>query len=44
MRNRLIRQLSAAILVAGCGLSVSGCVIAPGHGGGWCYWHPYRCR
>jgi hypothetical protein len=23
--------------------SMSGCVVAPG-GGGWCYWHPYRCR
>ena len=23
---------------------LAGCVVAPGGGGGWCVWHPYRCR
>ena len=22
---------------------LAGCVVGPG-GGGWCVWHPYRCR
>jgi len=31
-------------LLVGMSLALSGCVVAPGPGGGWCYYHPYRCR
>jgi hypothetical protein len=40
-----LRRLGAALLIVGLGVSLSGCVVYPGRpGGGWCYWHPYRCR
>jgi hypothetical protein len=43
-RSRL-RRIGAAVLVIGLGISLSGCVVYPVRpGGGWCYWHPYRCR
>ncbi|MHB1305275.1 MAG: hypothetical protein ACYCZB_17730 [Acidiphilium sp.] len=42
-RNRL-RRIAAAFMVVGLGISLSGCVVVPGRSGGWCYWHPYRCR
>jgi hypothetical protein len=33
------------VLLIGLALTLSGCVVAPvPGGGGWCYWHPYRCR
>jgi hypothetical protein len=40
--NRMI----AALLAIGLAIPLTGCVVTgPGyHGGGWCYWHPYRCR
>jgi hypothetical protein len=32
-------------LLVGLALMLSACVVAPGPGGGgWCYYHPYRCR
>ena len=43
IRHRL-RRLMAALMIAGIGISLSGCVVYPARPGGWCYWHPYRCR
>lgn len=44
MLTLVARKLAVAIILAGVGLSLSGCVIAPVGPGGWCYYHPYRCR
>ncbi|MDD2859920.1 MAG: hypothetical protein PHI71_02475 [Acidiphilium sp.] len=45
LANGRIRKLGAALLILGLGISLSGCVVYPVRpGGGWCYWHPYRCR
>lgn len=37
--------LALALLLTA--VSVSGCIFVPyhgyGRGGGWCYYHPYRC-
>ncbi|HEY1934110.1 MAG TPA: hypothetical protein VGG99_19040 [Acetobacteraceae bacterium] len=38
MKSSLMRAL-----LIGLALALSGCVVAPGPGGGWCYWHPNRC-
>jgi len=37
------RYLMLAILLV-TALPLTGCVVAPAPGPGWCYWHPYRCR
>lgn len=39
-----MKSLLMRALLIGLALTLSGCVVAPGPGGGWCYWHPYRCR
>ncbi len=40
-----MKQLIAAFLLLAMAVPLSGCVVAgPGRGGGWCYYHPYRCR
>jgi hypothetical protein len=44
-RSRRLRLLSVIMLL---GPLLAGCVVAPApyyayRGGGWCYWHPYRC-
>ncbi len=43
-----MKRLFAWIVLAGVAFSTTACVIEEpgrGHGGGgWCYWHPYRCR
>jgi hypothetical protein len=36
--RKALRIVGALMLLA----MVSGCA-GPGWGGGWCYWHPYRC-
>ena len=36
------RALATSCLLVLLGVSVSGCVVEPI--GGWCYYHPYRCR
>lgn len=42
--SRHLRRLAAAVglvLLAG---ALGGCIVETGRGGGgWCYWHPYRC-
>jgi hypothetical protein len=42
-RSRFRRICAAGMLVA-LGAALSGCVVVPVRPGGWCYWHPYRCR
>jgi hypothetical protein len=37
---RCIATALGLLLLAGV---LSGCIVETGHGGGWCYWHPYRC-
>lgn len=33
------------LLLLGLALPLAGCIVVPARpGGGWCYWHPYRCR
>lgn len=44
MTTTPFRRLAAACLLVIASASLSGCIVAPGRGGGWCYWHPYRCR
>jgi hypothetical protein len=41
-----MRQIIAALLLFAIAVPLSGCVVAGpgGRGGGWCYYHPYRCR
>jgi hypothetical protein len=34
----------AVILLLAVSLTTTGCIVEPAGGGGWCYWHPYRCR
>lgn len=44
-RERRMRRLISLVLLAGIAVSVAGCIVEPGRpGGGWCWWHPYRCR
>jgi hypothetical protein len=44
-RERQMRRLITLILLAGITVTVTGCIVEPGRpGGGWCWWHPYRCR
>lgn len=40
----LSRRLCAVGLLVLLGSALSGCVVVPVRPGGWCYWHPYRCR
>ena len=46
VRNRrrmgLRRALATSALLVVLGVSVCGCVVEPI--GGWCYYHPFRCR
>ena len=42
-QNYFGRKLRFAFLLAGLSVALSGCVVAP-VGGGWCFYHPYRCR
>jgi len=37
MRSSIVTALLVCL-----GLTLSGCIVAPGPGG-WCYYHPYRC-
>ena len=41
-----MRRFTILLLLLGLAVSTTGCVIEePGRGGGgWCFWHPYRCR
>ncbi len=41
-----MKRLILILVLIGLGLPLMGCVVAePGRpGGGWCFWHPYRCR
>ena len=41
-RPGIWRTLATACVLLALGMSVSGCVVAPA--GGWCFYHPYRCR
>jgi hypothetical protein len=38
-----MRRVIALVLLLTVAVSTTGCVVEPG-GGGWCFWHPYRCR
>lgn len=42
-----MKKAMLILVLAGTTLPIAGCIIAPypGYrgGGGWCYWHPYRC-
>jgi len=43
--NARVRRGIAVIGLLLMAASLSACVVEPGPGGGgWCYWHPYRCR
>ena len=37
------RVIALALLLT-IAVSMTGCIVEPGGGGGWCFWHPYRCR
>jgi hypothetical protein len=40
-----MRRLITLLLLAAISVSATGCIVEPGRGGGgWCFWHPYRCR
>jgi len=39
MRRYLFPLVALGLIAA----SLSGCVVYPGRGPGWCYYHPYRC-
>jgi hypothetical protein len=39
MRKYLFPLVALGLIAA----TLSGCVVAPGRGGGWCYYHPWRC-
>ncbi len=40
-----MRKTIAVFLLLAAAVPLSGCIVAgPGGGGGWCYYHPYRCR
>ncbi len=40
-----MRRLITLVLLAMVTVTVAGCIVEPGRpGGGWCWWHPYRCR
>jgi hypothetical protein len=43
-RSTIVRRIGAACMLAVLGASLSGCIVAPIRGPGWCYYHPYRCR
>ena len=38
----LIMLVPIAAVLFATAISLGGCIIVPG-GGGYCYWHPYRC-
>ncbi len=38
-----MRRILAVMLLLSLAVPLSACVVEPG-GGGWCYWHPLRCR
>jgi hypothetical protein len=37
-------RVLALLMVIGLAIPLSGCYYGPAPRGGWCYWHPYRCR
>ncbi|HEY0181894.1 MAG TPA: hypothetical protein VGC09_03715 [Rhodopila sp.] len=42
-----MKRIRFLLLMLGVALPLAGCVVEPpGYypAGGWCYWHPYRCR
>jgi hypothetical protein len=40
-----MRRFITWVLLAMVTVTVAGCIIEPGRGGGgWYWWHPYRCR
>lgn len=40
-----MKRLFTTLIVIGLAIPLSGCIVTgPGRGGGWCYWHPIRCR
>jgi hypothetical protein len=39
-----MRQTIAALLLLAMAVPLSGCIVEGRPGGGWCYYHPYRCR
>ena len=39
-----MRQAIAALLLLALALPLSGCIVEGRPGGGWCYYHPYRCH
>jgi hypothetical protein len=39
-----MKQTIAALLLLALAVPLSGCIVAGRPGGGWCYYHPYRCR
>lgn len=40
----MIKSSITKALLIGMALMLSGCIVAPGPGGRWCYYHPYRCH
>jgi len=43
-RESRMRRAIAVFLLLAVAVGTTGCIVEPGRGGGWCYWHPYRCR
>ena len=40
-----MKRFGILLILLGLGLPLAGCIVEePGHGGGWCFWHPGRCR
>lgn len=40
-----MKRFVILLVLFGLGLPLAGCVVeGSGRPGGWCYWHPYRCR
>ena len=39
----IARRLGLGLALLAASVSLSGCFYGP-PGGGWCYYHPYRCR
>lgn len=39
-----MRRLITLLLLAAISVTATACIVEPGRSGGWCFWHPYRCR
>lgn len=39
-----LRRCLATIGLLLLAVSLSACIVEPGRGPGWCYYHPYACR